>query len=90
MIDNSQSDSGDSECVLNMGVRRHGQEGALAPTWKYGKVLCALFSKHVVSFCALRPQTSPGLCRWGTSMVTSHRPTNFAHPWKNSEVAHDG
>ena len=59
MIDNSQSDSGDSECVLNMGVRRHGQEGALALTWKYCKVLCALFSKHVVSFCALVSSLPP-------------------------------
>jgi len=62
-----------------MGIRRQGQEGALAPLWKCCKVFCALvvtakcsayelfmhyFQKNVVGFWQLCPQITPGLHPW--------------------------
>jgi len=64
-----------SSPVYSVGVRRHGQEGALASLWKCCKVfscissysktlnrqiIYALFSQHVVGFWRLHPWTPSG------------------------------
>jgi len=83
--------------AICIGARRHGQEGALAPSGNVVKcvravnktlsrrIVYALFSQPVVDFWGLRPQTptgAPSLDHAGDFRPQTHQTPNLPTPGK--------
>ena len=89
----------------DMGARRHGEEGALAPPplWKYGKVFCALvftakrsvdesfmhYFHNLSSASGCKAPRPPGLHLWTPLSDFRLQNPNLLTPGKNPVDAHE-